>query len=103
MVQDGSSMRSSYPESCIHGMSPDVVSIKRPQFGHENSIGAPWPAKSITTKSCMRPYPTRLLRQHFGGQIRLVKLSFGWFYHCRVLCHPQTPFREVTHLQIYGQ
>ena len=96
MVQDGSSMRSSYPESCIHGLSPDVVSVEQPQFGHTNSVGAPLPAKSITTKSCIRPYPTRPLRQHFGGQIRLVKLSFIWFYLWHVLCHPPPPFHELT-------
>src|SRR3954464_12509350 len=41
VVQDGTSVRSTYLESCIHGLSRDVVSIKRQQVFHKNSIGAP--------------------------------------------------------------
>ena len=76
MVQDGSSMRSSYPESCIHGLSPDVLSKKRPQFGHINSVGAPRPAKSITMKSCMRPYPTSSASTTFRRPDPACKIEF---------------------------
>src|SRR3954462_11130050 len=35
VVKDGSSVRSTYLESCIHGLSRDVVSINRQQFCHK--------------------------------------------------------------------
>src|SRR4051812_40158573 len=39
VVQNGSSVRSTYLESCIHGLSRDVVSINRQKFCQKNSIG----------------------------------------------------------------
>src|SRR3954469_11422457 len=44
-----------------------------------------------------------MLRQHFGGKIRLGKLSSGRFYAWGILCHHLPPFRELTNGLIYGQ
>src|SRR3954463_12193282 len=38
VVQDGSSVRSTYLESCIHGVSRDVVSINRHNFSTKTPL-----------------------------------------------------------------
>ena len=102
MVQDGSSARSIHPERWIHGSSPDVVSTRGPQFGHTNSIWAPSPAKTITTKHRTRPSPSSLASTTFRGPARLENWVSDYFifdvYSTTLLwAHPRTDIWTITY------